>query len=221
MPAVSFQAILDKALADYRDQIGVELDKHPFADELRGRDLPDDVRHGLDGSFASWRYCVGRYLRISETLDETYERALLAIDAEVLQYAQRLFQCLAVSIRPLRVEELADILAVRLDEGALPKFNLDWRLGDAEEAVSSVCSGLVSVADVDGSQVVQFSHFSLKKFLTSSRLATAKEDLPGYHIVPHSAHTILAQASLSVLLWLDNHIDKDSIKDVPLSGYAS
>ena len=43
MPAVSFQAILDKALADYCEQIGVELDKHPFADELRGRDSPDDV----------------------------------------------------------------------------------------------------------------------------------------------------------------------------------
>ena len=43
MPAVSFQAILDKALADYCDQIGVELDKHPFADDLQGRDSPDDV----------------------------------------------------------------------------------------------------------------------------------------------------------------------------------
>ena len=42
MPA-SFQEILDKALADYREQIGVELDKHPFLDELRGRDSPDDV----------------------------------------------------------------------------------------------------------------------------------------------------------------------------------
>ena len=43
MPAVSFQAILDKSLADYCEQIGVELEKHPFADELRGRDSPDDV----------------------------------------------------------------------------------------------------------------------------------------------------------------------------------
>jgi hypothetical protein len=42
MPATSFQAILDKALADYRELIGVELDKHPFA-ELRGRDSPDNV----------------------------------------------------------------------------------------------------------------------------------------------------------------------------------
>src|ERR1700761_3320794 len=43
MPAISFQAIFDKALADYCAQIGVELDKHPFINELRGRDSPDDV----------------------------------------------------------------------------------------------------------------------------------------------------------------------------------
>jgi hypothetical protein len=43
MPAVSFQAILDKALVDYHKQTGIELDKHPFAEELRGRDSPDDV----------------------------------------------------------------------------------------------------------------------------------------------------------------------------------
>jgi ankyrin repeat protein len=156
-----------------------------------------------------------------KTLDETYERALLAINGETRQYAQRLFQCLAVSIRPLRVEELADILAVRFDAGALPKFNPNWRLGNAEEAVLSVCSNLISVVDVDGSQVVQYSHFSVKEFLTSDRLATAIEDLSGYNITPHSAHTILAQASLSVLLHLDDRIDRDSIKNFPLSDYAA
>ncbi|KAF8266516.1 hypothetical protein EI94DRAFT_184603 [Lactarius quietus] len=43
MPTASFQAILDKALADYCEQIGVDLNKQPFAVELQGRDSPDDV----------------------------------------------------------------------------------------------------------------------------------------------------------------------------------
>ena len=43
MPATSFPAILDKALADYCEQIGIQLDKHPLIDELRGRDSPDNV----------------------------------------------------------------------------------------------------------------------------------------------------------------------------------
>ena len=42
MPA-SFQEILDKALTDYRREIGVEINDHLFIDELRDRDSPDDV----------------------------------------------------------------------------------------------------------------------------------------------------------------------------------
>ena len=174
--------------------------------EVLRRTLPAHIRRTLDD--------------MPKTLDETYERALLELDEDMRQDAQRLFQCLSVSIRPLRVEELADILAIRFDE-EVPMFNPDWRLGDAEEAVLSVCSNLISVVDVQGSQVVQFSHFSVKEFLTSDRLAISRENLSGYYIVPHSAHTILAQASLSVLLQLDDGINKDSIQKFPLSGYAA
>ncbi len=68
-------------------------------------------------------------------LDETYGRILLGIDEEKREYAQRLFRCLSFSIRPLRVEELAEIFAVRFDKTALPTFNPDWRPVDASEAV--------------------------------------------------------------------------------------
>ena len=43
MPATSFKAILDKALDDYREQIGVELEKHSLTNELRGHGSPDDI----------------------------------------------------------------------------------------------------------------------------------------------------------------------------------
>ena len=43
MPATSLQAIIDKAIADYCEQSGVQLDKHPFLDVLRGIDSPDNV----------------------------------------------------------------------------------------------------------------------------------------------------------------------------------
>jgi hypothetical protein len=86
-------------------------------------------------------------------LDETYGRTLLNIDPEKLEYAQRLFQCLTVSIRPLRVDELAEILAIRFNSDSIPNYNVGWRSGDAKEAVLSACSGLITVANVDGSQV--------------------------------------------------------------------
>ncbi len=146
---------------------------------------------------------------------------LRRIDKVKREFAHRLLQCLAVSVKPLRVEELAEILAVRFDAGALPQFNTGWRLGDAEEAVLSACSSLITVISVNGSRIVQFSHFSVKDFLTSDRLATASEDLSHYHIVPHLAHATLAQASLSVLLQLDDRIDKDGIRNFPFADYAA
>ena len=158
---------------------------------------------------------------LPKTLDETYGRTLLGIDEEKREYAQRLFQCLTVSIRPLRVEELAEIFAVRFDKAKHPKFNAAWRLENAEEALISACSSLVSIVDREGSRVVQFSHFSVKEFLTSERLATAGDQLSYYHILPESAHTTIAHAGLSVLLQLDDRIDRDTIGHFPLAQYAA
>jgi len=75
---------------------------------------------------------------------------------------------------------------------------------DAEEAVMSACTSLIAIANWEGHRVVQFSHFSVKEFLTSERLAKADERLSYYHILPEPAHVTLAQASLSVLLRLDD-----------------
>src|SRR6266478_934455 len=126
-----------------------------------------------------------------------------------------------VSIRPLRVKELAEVLAIQFDEAASPVFNVDWRPENPGESVLSVCSSLIAIVDKEGYQVVQFSHFSVKEYLTSERLATAEERLSFYHILPEPAHTILAQAGLSVLLQLDDTIDRDTIAHFPLARYAA
>ncbi|KAH9056330.1 ankyrin repeat-containing domain protein [Lactarius vividus] len=192
----------------------------------------DTLSEKADGMFR-WVYCLLDILRrcfpasihgilnqLPETLDETYEHMLLRIDKVKRQFAHRLFQCIAVSVRPLRVEELAEILAARFDPEALPRFSTGWRLGDEEDAVLSACSSLVTVVDVNGSRIVQFAHFSVKEFLTSDRLATATDDLSCFHITPHLAHATLAQACLGVLLQLDDRVDKESI-DFPLADYAA
>src|SRR6266550_4134057 len=158
---------------------------------------------------------------LPDGLDETYERTLLGIDKQKRKFTQRLFQCLLVSIRPLRVEELAEILAIQFDSAAPPTFNADWRPVNAEEAVLSACSSLISIVDRGGNQVVQFSHFSVKEYLTSERLTTAEERLSYYYILPEPAHTILAHASLSVLLQLDDKIDQNTITHFPLAPYAA
>ena len=169
--------------------------------------FPSTIRRALNG--------------LPTSLDETYERILLGIAEERQEYTQRLLHCLSVSIRPLRVEELADILAIKFEANSLPHYDVNWRPENPEEAVLFSCSSLITVVDVDGSRVVQFAHFSVKEYLTSTRLANAKEYLSRHYILPHSAHTILAQASLSVLLALDSQIDKETVAKYPLTTYAA
>ena len=106
-------------------------------------------------------------------------------------------------------------------EGVLPQFNTGWKLSNAEEAVLSACSSLISVINTNGSRIVQFAHFSVKEFLTSDRLATANQNLSRYHIVPHLAHATLARATLGVLLQLNERIDKKCIRNFPLADYAA
>ena len=132
-----------------------------------------------------------------------------------------MLHCLAAAVRPLRVEELAEVLAIDFNTEEIPKLNSDWRWEDPEEAVISACSSLVVIVKDGDSRVVQFSHFSLKEFLTSNRLAEPTRDVSQYHIQPEAAHTILAQACLGVLLQLDDRVDRDNIKGFPLARYAA
>jgi hypothetical protein len=50
-----------------------------------------------------------------------------------------------MAIRPLRVEELAEILALDYEgaDGATTKLNEDWRWEDRQRAVLSTCSSLM------------------------------------------------------------------------------
>ena len=57
--------------------------------------------------------------------------------------------------------------------------------------------------------MVQFSQFSVEEYLTSARLAAAEERLSYHHILPEPVHTILARVSFSVLLHLDDEIDRE------------
>ena len=128
-----------------------------------------------------------------------------------------------MAVRPLRLEELAEVLAFDFDEapGGIPKLNSDWRREDQEQAVLSTCSSLITVVDDGDSRVVQFSHFSVKEYLTSDRLAVATGDISFHHIDLELAHTILAQACLGVLLRLDDSPRETSVLRFPLAEYAA
>ena len=164
---------------------------------------PNGVRRILEG--------------LPKTLDETYERILMGISAVNQKHAVCLLQCVTAAIRPLRVEELAVILSMDFDGGeAIPKFGMNLHWEDHKRTVLTEYYGLVDVVLIDGSEVVRFSHQSVKDFLTSERLASSRGQLASYHIARESAHKILAQACVGDLLRLDVQIDKD-----PLAEYAA
>src|SRR5882757_713417 len=145
---------------------------------------------------------------LPDTLDETYERVLREIKKANWAIAHRLMQCLVVAVRPLLVNELAEVLAFDFNTEGVPKLNPRWRWEDQEEAVMSACSSLVMIVKDGDSRIVQFSHFSVKEYLTADRLAEPIKDVSRYHIRLEAAHAVLAQACLGVILRLDDHVDR-------------
>jgi desulfoferrodoxin (superoxide reductase-like protein) len=155
------------------------------------------------------------------TLDDTYERILQGIPKEKFQHARRLFQCVVAALRPLRVEELAEIFAIEFGQNEVTNLVEGWRPENAEEAVLSACSSLIAIIDNEGSKIVQFSHFSVKEYMTSDRLQTSDSHLCDYYIPLEPAHTVLARACMAVLLQLDEKVDREQVATFPLGEYAS
>jgi len=143
----------------------------------------------------------------------------LDIDEENWEHAHRLFQCLLVALRPLYVEELAEFLAFEFEDGESPVFQTDCRPEDPREAVLSTCSSLIAVIDDDGFTIVQFSHFSVKEYLTSTRIAEGR--VLRYYTPLERAHLLVTRSCLSILLQLDNQIEEERVEDFRLVEYAA
>ena len=176
--------------------------------EYLARCLPGRIQHALD--------------ELPSTLDATYERTLQEIDGTNWEFARRLLHCVAVVSRPLRVEELAEFLSFDFNAGQIPEYHEDWRLEDPADAVLSTCSTLLSLVDVENSQVIQFSHFSIKEFLTSSRFLEKRNTISSrYHLSLTPAHALVAKTCLGVLFHIDKDVTRSTLRRFPLAEYAA
>ena len=160
---------------------------------------------------------------LPESLDETYERVLREIGKPNRDHARRLLRCLVAAVRPLEVKELAEVLAVDFDDAeGIPKLKPNWRWEDEEQALLTSCSSLITTVETDDLRLIQFSHFSVKEYLTSERLATSSGEASRYHIDLEPAHVILVQACMGVLLQPDDDVEENAIeKTSPLAEYAA
>jgi ankyrin repeat protein len=147
-------------------------------------------------------------------IHEKFTQALRDIPGEKYQYTSRLFQCLVAATRLLSLKELAEISA-----------ELDPNAGPHEDAVLSACPALIA-RDKDHPAIVQFSHESLKGFLTSSssRLQTSSPEkyTSRYHFSSEAANATLARVCINVLLRIDDTADKTQLmENSPLALYAA
>ena len=168
--------------------------------------------------------CIRHALaELPDTLNETYERTLREINKAEWEIAHCLFQFVSVARRPLLVKELAGVLAFDFKAGPIPKFHEDWGLEDSIDVVLSTCYSLLAIVDGKGFPIIQFSHFSVKEFLTLACLAETCNNISClYHVSETPAHTLAAQACLGILLHLDKDVvTSESLERSPLAEYAA
>ncbi|KAH8657573.1 ankyrin repeat-containing domain protein [Tricladium varicosporioides] len=162
---------------------------------------------------------------LPKTLDDTYARILYSIDEEYSQDAFTILQWLVYSVRPLRIEEVAEVVAIDIDH---LRFEAENRLPEPRD-VLTICSSLVTSTAVmvnDGygvsfeAEELRLAHFSVKEYLISDRVRTIPA--PQYNIQLYAEDRI-AQACLIYLLQFNEStlLTLNNIDDFPLARYAA
>ena len=163
---------------------------------------------------------------LPKTLDETYSRILCNIPEDQSEYAIKSLKWLAYSARPLKIEELAEVVV--LNEAGPPWLDYDHRLLEPRE-ILSICSSLVTTEEnsnvsLDGEDLrtsIRFAHFSVKEYLVSERIQNQKAARYAIQEVP-SINSI-TEGCLTYLLQFDQEITDVSaaFEDFPLARYAA
>jgi ankyrin repeat protein len=162
---------------------------------------------------------------LPKTLDDTYARILCSIDEEYSQDAFTILQWLVYSARPLRIEEVAEVVAIDID---LQRFDAENRLRERRD-ILTICSSLVTTAAVTAkggngvsyeTEELRLAHFSVKEYLISDRVRTgpaSKYNIQG------CAEDRIAQACLIYLLQFEGStlLTPNDIDDFPLARYAA
>ncbi|KAL9133097.1 MAG: hypothetical protein Q9175_005728 [Cornicularia normoerica] len=148
---------------------------------------------------------------LPSTLNDTYARILCNIDPDYQQNALHLLQWLTFSVRPLHLEEIAEVVAVDIND--TPQFDPERRLPDPRD-VLEICSSLITVTPwwpsdaksetrYSGSSAssVSLAHFSVKEYLTSDIIRHGQ--VAKYRLQEIDCHETLAKDCLAYLFHFD------------------
>ena len=150
---------------------------------------------------------------LPKTLDDTYARILCNIDEEHSKDAFKILQWLAYSARPLRIKEVAEVVAVDIEGDS--RFDPENRLREPRD-VLTICSSLVTKEG----EKLRLAHFSVKEYLVSDRVQTGPASR---YSVKECADDYIAQTCLTYLLHFKGPMSLTSrnIDEFPLARYAA
>ena len=166
--------------------------------------------------------------QLPKTLDETYDRILLRIPEDYHHDAQIVLTLLAFSHRPITLAEVAEAVAIDLEQKS---FDIRNRLPDPC-SVLKICSSLVTLSPFepkaiswetakfamnDESKELRFAHYSVKEYLLSRRVSSLT-----FQIRSDTAHGMIAQLCLIYLLSFHGVIQEhEPVKLQPFLQYSA
>ena len=167
---------------------------------------------------------------LPKSLDETYERMLCNIDHYLIEDARRILTLLCFAVRPLKVQELIEGIAVEIDGST--GLNRSRRLEDADD-IRDICLGFVDIglsADHstetyykgDSTPTVRIAHFSVQEYLESERIRHQKAAI--FSLNSATAHADIAQICLVYLLehgLSSSDLDQSLVEAFPLAQFAA
>jgi hypothetical protein len=143
---------------------------------------------------------------LPKNLDQTYDQILSQIDESHQAEVMKTLQAVTVTVCPLALEEVVEILAVNLDSTP-PVFERDARILDPRN-ILSMCSSLVTTFTVPpwskigrwrqpkSVSVLRLAHASVADYLTQSKYTSHSE----FHFTKLSARLFMAQVCLGYLM---------------------
>ena len=165
-----------------------------------------ETLHG-DGSI------LRRIRNAPQELGTALDEHLDKISEEKRQDAILLFKCLIAAFRPLRLRDVAEIFATQPN-----RYPARYEMNLLSECGAFI---VFNESERKDPKVVQFSSPFVKEFLTSEHLQTSDYgSISRYHITPRDAHTALSRVCITVLLRLDENVDKITLRSLPLAFYA-
>jgi hypothetical protein len=151
---------------------------------------------------------------LPSTLDETYDRILLQIDANYHPLAIVALEVLCFSRRPFKIHELAEFVALKPNTHPL---EFPDRLFDPDD-IRLILSSLVSLGE---NGIVRLAHYSVQEYLLSDRIRTGPVSQFGFD--EGLAHLHIAERCLTYLLSFAKaySLNPTICRDYPLLYYAA